>query len=46
MITPYLVRISGFRFFGRGLHDIPGDEMAVMAFFMFCLFRACGLSDI
>ena len=41
MITPYLVRISGFRFFGRGLHDIPGDEVAVMAFFMLFLFVPC-----
>ena len=41
MITPYLVRISGFRFFGRGLHEISGEEMAIIAFFMLFLFVPC-----
>ena len=41
MITSYLVRISGFRFFDRGLHDIPGDEVAIIAFFMLFLFVPC-----
>ena len=47
MITPYLVRISGFRFFGRGLHDIPGDEMALIAIFIFvpCLWLVRYLKD-
>ena len=41
MITPYLVRIFGFRFFGRGLHEISGEEMVIIAFFMLFLFVPC-----
>lgn len=47
MITPYLIRISGFRFFGRGLYEISGEEVAVIAFSCcFCLSHVCGLSGI
>ena len=48
MITSCIAIIFGFRFFGRGLHEISGEEMAIIAFFSccFCLFRACGLSGI
>jgi len=41
MITPYLVRISGFRFFDRGLHEISGEGVAIIAFFMLFLFVPC-----
>ncbi len=38
MITSCIAIIFGFRFFGRGLHEISGEEMAIIAFFMLFLF--------
>ena len=41
MITSCIAIIFGFRFFGRGLHEISGEEMAIIAFFMLFLFVPC-----
>ena len=34
MITSCIAIIFGFRFFGRGLYEISGEEMAIIAFFI------------
>ena len=41
MITSCIAIIFGFRFFGRGLHEISGEEMEIIAFFMLFLFVPC-----
>lgn len=41
MITSCIAIIFGFRFFGRGLHEISGEEMAIIAFYMLFLFVPC-----
>ena len=41
MITSCIAIIFGFRFFGRGLHEISGEEMVIIAFFMLFLFVPC-----
>ena len=41
MITSCIAIIFGFRFFGRGLYEISGEEMAIIAFFMLFLFVPC-----
>ena len=41
MINSCIAIIFGFRFFGRGLHEISGEEMAIIAFFMLFLFVPC-----
>ena len=45
MITSCIAIIFGFRFFGRGLHEISGEEMAIIAFFMLFLFCLLYTSD-
>ena len=40
-MTSCLLRIHSLRFFDGGLHEVPGEEMAIIAFFMLFLFVPC-----
>lgn len=47
MMGLYFLSISGFRFPGRGLHDIVGEEVMIIALFCYLyLSHVCGLSGI